>query len=82
MSLPMLMGSYSTKHLLKIITGVVLVIGDPWVDRIESRCARRRAGGALRCQLAWVVAPGVLDMPIPLLWRQEQPLLRTPACSS
>ena len=26
MSLPMLMGSYSTKHLLKIITGVVLVI--------------------------------------------------------
>ena len=52
MSLPMLMGSYSTKHLLKIITGVVLVIGDPWVDRIESRCARRRAGGALRRQLA------------------------------
>ena len=32
MSLPMLMGSYSTKHLLKIITGVVLVICDPWVD--------------------------------------------------
>ena len=70
MSLPMLMGSYSTKHLLKIITGVVLVICDPWVDRIKLRCARRPSHGALRCQLAWVVAPGILHMPIPLLWRQ------------
>ena len=62
MSIPMHMGSYSTKHLLKIVTRIILelsiihilVIRDPWVDRIEfgvvaARRARAVAGRAALC---------------------------------
>ena len=58
-------------NLLKIVAWIVLIIHDPWVDRIELRCARRRARGGLCCQLAWIIAPAILYMLVPPVWLQK-----------
>ena len=58
-------------YLLKIVRRVIFIVRDPWVLRRELRRARRRACGALRCQLAWIIAPAVLNLLIPLVWQQE-----------
>ena len=65
--------SYScTYHSLSVvIVQKLLVI----LLRIDPRCMRRRASTPLHSQLAWVVAPCVLHMFVPLLGNEHKPLL-------
>ena len=62
---------YTTVTLLKIVARVaVLFISDPRVDRIEHRRAWL-CGGASRSEFAWIVAPAIVEVPVPLLRGEE-----------